>query len=291
VWIEDDWVTDPGIYTYTHHNPVTMCDTVFDYHVTVSDPLLLSGETSWSCVDMGTIVIHPSGTGPFSIYWWNGGPQDTIVTGLGEGVFTVQVSDVFGCSIQDTFEVAADDALSFALSSVHQVPVGDSIWLEVEGDVNEPGLMFQWNGATYFSCDTCSSTWAATTHDTVVTVLITDADGCTYELATELLLTEDSLIIDRLYVPNVFSPNGDGVNDFWRMYSDLDNTYVHELAIFDRWGTQMMGKYDFDLDSFEGWDGTFKGRSVRPAVYAFVSKLTLGDGQEVYVKGNITLIK
>ena len=98
-------------------------------------------------------------------------------------------------------------------------------------------------------------------------------------------------ISDQLYVPNVFSPNGDGINDSWKMYSRLANTQVMELTIFDRWGTLILVKEDFDLATWQGWDGMFKGEMYNPGVFAYRAHLILGDGQKVFVKGDITLIR
>src|SRR5690606_39621045 len=123
--------------------------------------------------------------------------------------------------------------------------------------------------------------------DTTVSILITDADSCTYFLETHLIV----LAVDQLFVPNVFSPNGDGHNDRWTMISRLPNTYVHKLVIFDRWGTMILTQSEFYLDSFGGWDGTFRGKPYNPGVFAYVAELTLGDGRRLLVKGDITLVR
>jgi gliding motility-associated-like protein len=112
-----------------------------------------------------------------------------------------------------------------------------------------------------------------------------------YQLETTILVLSDTFLFDQIYVPNVFSPNGDGVNDRWTIFSRLDNTYVHELALFDRWGTMVFQKNEFVLNTFDGWDGTIKGKRVNPNVFVYRAVLTLGDGTKRTVKGDVTLLR
>jgi len=96
---------------------------------------------------------------------------------------------------------------------------------------------------------------------------------------------------DQIYVPNIFSPNGDGINDRWTIYSRLDNTYVHSLTLFDRWGKMLFYKEEFLLSDFEGWDGISYGKRLNPNVFVYVAVLTLGDGTKRRVKGDVTMVR
>jgi gliding motility-associated-like protein len=98
-------------------------------------------------------------------------------------------------------------------------------------------------------------------------------------------------IQDKVYAPNVFSPNNDGANDHWTIVSRMENTYVEELALFDRWGNTVFYKKEFLLNSFEGWDGKLNDEAMDPGVFIFMAKLTLGDGEKVTMRGDVTLLK
>ncbi|NJL74727.1 MAG: gliding motility-associated C-terminal domain-containing protein [Saprospiraceae bacterium] len=60
-----------------------------------------------------------------------------------------------------------------------------------------------------------------------------------------------------MYIPNAFSPDGDGINDFFSVFSDSKATRLKSLAIYDRWGNLLFQSYDLPLNQPErGWNGT-----------------------------------
>jgi large repetitive protein len=88
-----------------------------------------------------------------------------------------------------------------------------------------------------------------------------------------------------LFVPNVFSPNGDGKNDILFAYSN----YIEklEMRIFNQWGQQV----ELITDLHKGWDGRYKGTPQPVGVYMYAVKATMTDGRIVQQKGSITLIR
>ena len=90
----------------------------------------------------------------------------------------------------------------------------------------------------------------------------------------------------EIYIPNAFSPNGDGINDilYARTYGQWSEL---NLIIYDRWGRLIFET----TDSNTGWDGTFKNKTENPAVYMFYLYARTNTGIEYIKKGNITLVK
>ena len=87
-------------------------------------------------------------------------------------------------------------------------------------------------------------------------------------------------------MPNAFSPNGDGLNDF----IGLRSRGIEELErflIFNRWGQLIFESNDINAT----WDGTFKGKPQEVGVYLFYVQARKFLGGEFFVKGNITLIR
>lgn len=290
-FIEGQWITDEGMYTFLLSEPGAGCDTTLNVNVAISDSIQLSGITDWNCIDMGTIQLQVMGNDPFTFYWTNGANGDTLVTGLDDGIYTVIVSDEAGCETTAEFEIQSPEPLSFSITDHYTIHEGDSVLVNIVGDINEPGLQFSWSPASIIDCPTCLQSLVYPFQDTVINIRITDADSCIYDLAASFIVIEDSTIADRIYIPNVFSPNGDGVNDRWTLYSRLPNTHVEKLMIFDYWGELLFEKSEFDLTTFEGWNGMFRGRPMNPGVFVYVGELTLGDGRQMKVKGDITLIR
>jgi gliding motility-associated-like protein len=95
------------------------------------------------------------------------------------------------------------------------------------------------------------------------------------------LLCEDP----DIFVPNTFTPNGDGNNDVLlvrgRSIREL------EFMVFDRWGEKVFETNDQD----RGWDGTFEGKPVDPAVFVYHLTVYCVDGQRFFTKGNVTIVR
>ena len=96
------------------------------------------------------------------------------------------------------------------------------------------------------------------------------------------------------YVPNIFSPDNNGVNDFFRIYSQNAPGEIQSFNIYDRWGNrvyQLNGTVSLPNDDDTwGWDGRANGRNVATGVYVFHAVVeTLGVQKEL--KGSITLVR
>ena len=97
---------------------------------------------------------------------------------------------------------------------------------------------------------------------------------------------EEGVVLDpAFYTPNAFSPNGDGVNDVFR----IEGIYLEQVsfAIFNRWGQILYRSNNLDA----GWDGTYKDKDVQEGVYVFVIEGTGVDGSEFKRSGTVTLIR
>lgn len=94
-----------------------------------------------------------------------------------------------------------------------------------------------------------------------------------------------------LEVPNAFSPNGDGINDYFNVYN-VKSIISFSAAIYNRWGQQL---YSWGIDEMEcescGWDGTYKGKPVRAGVYFVVVKAKGADGIEYEFKSDVNLLR
>lgn len=89
----------------------------------------------------------------------------------------------------------------------------------------------------------------------------------------------------ELRIPNAFTPNGDGINDVWKVaYRSLTS---FKCTIFDRYGNQL---FQFD-DPSEGWDGKYKGKVVKPGVYFYVIEAQGADGKKYKKGGDINIIQ
>jgi gliding motility-associated-like protein len=289
--IEGQWIMDAGQYTFVHSDPITMCDTIIDVYVTLFEEITVLPVVDWNCETNGSITLDISGAGPFTIVWGQGIPGDTVITGLDPGDYPVLITDINGCMWTDTISIEASPGLMFDVPGLYMIDQGDSVLIAITGDITEPGLTFQWIPAMNLSCANCPAALAYPSESTTYQIQITDEDSCVYNLVTNVVVTIDSNSFDQVYAPNVFSPNGDGINDVWTISSRLENTFVQDLAIFDRWGNMVFSQAEIILNTMDGWDGTREGKTINPGVFVYTARLILGDGQEVNLQGDITLVR
>lgn len=95
-----------------------------------------------------------------------------------------------------------------------------------------------------------------------------------------------------LFIPNVFSPNGDGKNDFFTLYGGpFSATKIRMMRIYTRWGEMIFERENFDMDNLSGWDGKIKGEQPIPGVYVYWIEIEQLGGQTKTYKGDVTLMR
>ncbi|MDQ3016146.1 MAG: gliding motility-associated C-terminal domain-containing protein [Bacteroidota bacterium] len=118
-----------------------------------------------------------------------------------------------------------------------------------------------------------------------VWVEMTDSFDCHYFDSLEVV-SDDGCIISKLFIPNIFSPNGDGFNDTWGIAA-MELFSRVTMSVFDRWGNII---YYTDQLPF-AWDGrTRKNQMANPGVYTYVFELVMKDDSYLK-KGNVTLVR
>ena len=118
----------------------------------------------------------------------------------------------------------------------------------------------------------------------IYTVIVSDSLGCTNTYTVDVLNME--LDCDyHVYLPNVFSPNGDGENDI--LYVLGKGIESVSLKIYNRWGNKV---FESD-DMTQGWDGTYNGNEQGSAVFVYYISAAFVNGQTVEDKGNVSIVK
>ncbi|HRO76383.1 MAG TPA: gliding motility-associated C-terminal domain-containing protein, partial [Crocinitomicaceae bacterium] len=146
------------------------------------------------------------------------------------------------------------------------------------------GYTYSWTPTTGLTAPNSQTTDAVVNGTTIYKV--TASNGICAKSDTVIIFGEDYVCDNPfVYLPNAFTPNGDGDNDVLYVRSAIAHKVL--LRIFNRWG-QMV----FETESQHvGWDGTFKGRPCDPDVYDYYLKVICVDEQENIMKGNVTLIR
>jgi gliding motility-associated-like protein len=138
-----------------------------------------------------------------------------------------------------------------------------------------------------------SAEYLWSTGSTMPTLHISQSDVYTVTVSTECYSVEDEVLIEaedcgsEIFIPNIFSPNGDNINDEWVVLINDPSIVGVECIIFDRWGSLVFGTTEAPIV----WDGGFNGKSVLPGVYVFVLQLTNGSGEVRMLSGDLTVIR
>jgi gliding motility-associated-like protein len=115
-----------------------------------------------------------------------------------------------------------------------------------------------------------------------VTLCAYSSDGCSNCISYEnITVVEDYAI----YIPNVFTPNGDGTNDVFQYH--LIGVKKVFIYVFNRWGEKV-----FETDNpNEYWDGTYKGKLLNPDMFVYQIKLVSYDNKQAEFKGSVSILK
>ena len=168
--------------------------------------------------------------------------------------------------------------------------MGDSILVTpgVTGAGN-PNYIYTWTPAATASTPNTQQTWLHPIETTVYTFTVHDTlQGC---------LVNDKVTIEVLnpknvYIPNVFTPNGDGYNDFFHVSMGIGVKQIKALRIFDRWGELLFESKEITSnDDKQGWDGMLKGRKMLPGVFTYTVQVEFANGTIENYTGTITLIR
>lgn len=166
--------------------------------------------------------------------------------------------------------------------------LGDSVDVSANAVLEGNDIFYIWHPASIVDCQGCPETNIKTFTDRVVVVKAVDEFNC--EAIDSITIRVDKQ--RPLFIPNVFSPNYDGINDMFTVYGTAVIKKVDNLRIYNRWGACIFERKDFTPnDESLGWDGTFKGKELNPDVFVYLARVTFIDDETFVYKGSVTLVK
>ncbi|MBX2923251.1 MAG: PKD domain-containing protein [Chitinophagaceae bacterium] len=184
--------------------------------------------------------------------------------------------------------VAVSDTPTVQLENDITILGGAPFTLQVQASNNV--VNYEWSPPDGLSCYTCPNPVALPEKDQQYVVTVATSDGCKASDTIAIALLCNKLAI---YIPNAFTPNGDGLND--RFYiKGFGLKTVNYLRIFDRWGREIFSRRNFEAnDPRMGWDGTLPGSNLPsgPSTYAYVTEVVCSEGIPTVLRGQVTLIR
>lgn len=115
-------------------------------------------------------------------------------------------------------------------------------------------------------------------------LLLSSSDGC--DSMVYLILEEY-----QVYYPNIFSPDGDGYNDIFKIEVGNGVVSINSFSVFNRWGNKVFHFSDtINSNPSISWDGKSENETVFPGVYVFTAQVTFTDGKKRVLQGSVTLV-
>ncbi len=281
----------PGTYTvYANDNHGCSLTTLAVVPDAVPD-IYISSADSTRCNGYSDGAIHVIGTtaqnGPFQYSLDGGAAQfsgDFFNVSAGYHVVTAYGRGGTGCATQIPLIVPEPPAIDVeVVPDTIILAVGETKEVQVYY-TNAPNATFNWSTSFGLSCIDCSKPIVSTYSTTDYVVTVSSLNGTTTCLDSTKLHVK-VLPVKPPFVPNTFSPNGDGNNDVFEIYGE--NIRQVGLTIFNRWG-ELVFKTD---NAYEGWDGTYKGQLQLPQVFTYYANITFLDNTKTEKKGSVTLIR
>ncbi|MGK0364274.1 MAG: gliding motility-associated-like protein/uncharacterized repeat protein (TIGR01451 family) [Saprospiraceae bacterium] len=219
-------------------------------------------------------------------YQWSPGDTTSNLTIDEPGLYTVTVTS--GCETVLDSTYVTEALIDIELGEDIFLNLGDSVTLIPDVLTGIP-VAYLWESdlPETLSCPTCPEITVRPFFNTNYLLSVTDTFGCTDVDSLQIFVDKTR----RIFIPNVFSPNFDGVNDVFHIHSKgLVN--INYFRIYDRWGELVFENEKRQTNTTSsGWNGRFKDEELNPGVFVYVAELEFLDGIAVIYKGDVTLIK
>lgn len=218
--------------------------------------------------------------------------SSNVFTDLGEGLYHIVIQGNRNCKANDLISIEEPDEYQISIVDTIEIALGEEVMLEPIISNTHPAIELTWiseHPKYYISCTECANPIVKPFENTMYYLNILDTNsGCTATDSVSLLVRKNNRDV---YIPNIFSPNGDEYNDEFTVFG-TDVRSIESLTIYDRWGSPVLAKENLQPDDPEAiWDGTKRGQTLEPGNYSYAIQLTYLDGVKKVFTGQVFLAK
>lgn len=250
-----------------------------------TDDILCYGEKN------GTLEINTTtgGYGPYQ-YFLNGVllTQDQI-SSLSPGQYELTVKDFYNCAYTSTFNIIEPSLLLVETEPELSIEYNEVATLTFQSNYDDSEIKsVAWTNSKGDILGTDRELSFSSILSDEIFVEVTNLNGCSNR--AKIKINVDTNL--KIYFPNIFSPNGDGVNDRLTIVKNKLPVNIDRISIFDRYGNKVFEQKNFNFENeVESWDGTFNGSDVIAGVYIMLVELTELNGQKQILKKDLTLVR
>lgn len=283
------WSPPEGLDDPERRNPLAQLEQTQTYRVTISDDCgrNLIDEVNIFITNANAIDLGPPDTLLCSgellsldastiagEYLWSTGARGPAITVSQPGSYSVTVTNPV-CTSTDIIVVKAGTSPAQYLPADTFLCQGKTLTLAID----QPGSRIQWE-------DGSNQYQRTITEEGIYTVNLKNRCGV-FTAST----TVRALDCGKVYMPNAFSPNGDGINDHFTVLGGANRRF-RAFRIFDRWGNLLFERTDaLPGDDGLAWDGTFRGHPLPMGAYIYDLEMELPDGTRDRQSGMLYLLR
>lgn len=205
---------------------------------------------------------------------------------LAPAEYQLFIQDENDCQASADIHIPMPNENQLSLGQDQHLVLGDS--LTIIPHANFVIERFAWSANVPLTCPDCLDIKTVPTKAGQYSLTAFDSNDCSVTTSVKVNLKKDKAV----YLPNVFSPNADGLNDRYQIFPNNSVTRLNNFRIYDYEGRLMYQIYDrTPNDSTVGWDGTFNGQKMLPAVFVVLVEVELLDGTTKTYSQTMTLVK
>jgi gliding motility-associated-like protein len=286
----------PGLYILQVTNPLTGCAGIDSVWLTENTNVPRSIELNLhqpKCPGDGWQVdIKNVNGGEFPLqYFLNNNLFNGItIQGSIYGNHSIKVVDKNGCELVNSFTIITPQGVTVQLPPLIKLTAGDNYQLQPLYSIPDDSIAeVQWSPSDFLSCSNCKYPLIQNiTRNTEYLVVYKNKNGC--EAMARIRI---ELLRRDIWIPNVFSPNGDNINDYFYPHVAEDSfNEIRLMTIYDRWGNQLFTKSHFAPNQpTEGWNGISNNQHANPGTYVYYLEVEWKNGEIEKRFGDITLIR
>jgi gliding motility-associated-like protein len=264
--------------------------------ITLTEPSLFSFDLSIShpeCFDVKSGIIEVIQTGGIAPFMYSVDGENFQTSPLFEdltgGTYHVVAVDANDCRVEEILWLNVPLMLDVELGEDMVISAGDTTVIEAIINIPYDSLSsVSWSGLNGSNCPTCLSQPVAPVITTTYSVTIISDGGCEDMDDITMFVEAGS----DIYVPNIFSPNDDGINDLLVIGAGAEVDRIDHFQIYDRWGNVVFESREFlPNDPSFSWDGTFRKEQLNPGVFAYQVIASLRNGRQIILFGDISLMR
>ena len=259
------------------------CISIDTFNVQVFPSTTLATQTEYSICEGNSIQLFASGDGTFKWTPSTGLSTDGIANPVASPhdstVYKLVVTNSFGCkdSADVTVNVFRNPMVDAGPGKT--IVLGDTVLLKAS--LSGTATNYFWTPTAFMDNPNLVAPQVFPQESTEYTLTVSSAVGCGTVVSKALIK-----VYNDIYIPNSFTPNGDGINDEFKIFA-ADGYSFHKFVIYNRWGTLVFSAKDVN----DSWKGLWNGEPQPPGAYVYYLEIKKSNGKKLVKKGTITLLR